>query len=305
MFWVATNTYLQEKPKPKVFAEDSIPCDKCGSIRSVKYGMSANKQVFKCKDCQHKFREPTLLKKAKFSPELVTLTLDLYFSGLSLRKIARNVNDHFEIELGATTIYNWIQKYIPVISSYVNSLKPQLSDTWHADELFVKMKGGETRKGEAGIAYLWNVMDRQSRFLIASKLSEHRDTAGAIQAFNEAIHNAHGQNPQQIHTDALRAYREGISQTFGLKVDHIAKCGINKPHTDNNRVERLNGTLRERVKVQRGWKSRKSAIAEGKRINYNFVKPHMALDGQTPAEKADMKIEGKNKWMRLLRLAES
>jgi putative transposase len=284
-FWVATNTYLQEKPKPKVFAEDTVVCDKCGSIRSVKYGMSANKQVFKCKDCQHKFREPTLLKKAKFSPELVTLTLDLYFSGLSLRKIARNVNDHFEIEIGVTTIYNWIQKYIPVISSYVNSLKPQLSDTWHADEVFVKMKGGETRKGEAGIAYLWNVMDRQSRFLIASKLSEHRDTQGAIQAFNEAIHNAHGQSPQQIHTDALRAYMEGISKTFGLKVDHIAKCGINKPHASNNRVERLNGTLRERVKVQRGWKSHKSAIAEGKRINYNFVKPHMALDGQRQQRK--------------------
>ena len=47
-------------------------------------------------------------------------------------------------------------------------------------------------------------MDKQSRFLIASKLSEHRDTEGAIQAFNEEIHNAHGQNPQLIHTDAWR-----------------------------------------------------------------------------------------------------
>jgi transposase-like protein len=87
---------------------------------------------------------------------------------LSLRKVARNINDHFNIEIGHTTIYNWIQKYIPVISNYVNLLKPQLGDTWHADELFIKMKGGETRKGESGIAYLWNVMDRQSRFLIAS-----------------------------------------------------------------------------------------------------------------------------------------
>lgn len=302
-FCVATNTYLHEKPKPQVFAEDSIQCDKCGSIRVVKYGISANKQVFKCKDCQHKFREPSLLKKAKFTPELVTLTLDLYFSGLSLRKIARNVNDHFNIELGASTIYNWIQKYIPIISNYVNSLKPQLGNTWHADELFVKMTGGETRKGNTGIAYLWNVMDRQSRFLIASKLSEHRDTEGAINAFNEAIHNAQGQTPKEIHTDALRAYREGIARTFGLKVDHIPKCGINKPHADNNRIERLNGTLRERVKVQRGWKSHKSAIAEGKRINYNFVKPHMALNGETPAKKAGLEVNGKNKWMDLLESA--
>ena len=54
-----------------------------------------------------------------------------------------------------------------------------------------------------------------------------------------------------IYTDALRAYRENILQTLGRKVDHIAKCGINRPHSNNNRVERLNGTLRERVKIQR------------------------------------------------------
>ena len=147
--WIATNTYLQEKPKPKVFAEDAIPCDRCGSIRVIQYGKSeAGKQTFYCKDCNHRFIQPTLLKKAKFTPELVTLTLDLYFSGLSLRKIARNVNDHFDLELGATTIYNWICKYVPIISEYVNSLTPQLSDTWHADEIFVKMHGGKTYKGK-------------------------------------------------------------------------------------------------------------------------------------------------------------
>ncbi len=78
----------------------------------------------------HKFRD-SLLKKIKFRPEIVTLTLDLYFSGLSLRKVARNINDHFNIELNYSTIYGWIQTYIPQISNYVNSLTPQLSESWH------------------------------------------------------------------------------------------------------------------------------------------------------------------------------
>ncbi len=94
-------------------------------------------------------------------------------------------------------------------------------------------------------------MDRESRFLIASKLLEKRDTNGAIQAINQAIHNSHGNLPQIVYTHALRAYREVISKTLGHKVDHVAKCVITKPHANNNRVERLNGTLRERVKVQR------------------------------------------------------
>jgi putative transposase len=289
----------KKESKPQIFAEDAIKCDSCGSIRIIKYGFDCGKQTYFCKECQHKFREPSILTKIKFTPELVTLCLDLYFSGLSLRKVARNVSDHFNIDLHHSTISDWIQRYIPKISEYVNSLVPQLSNQWHANELFVKMKGGETRKGNTGIAYLWNVMDRESRFLIASKLSEKRDINGAVQVFNEAIKNSHNNKPDVVYTDALRAYREGV-KTSGDKVEHVAKCGINKPHANNNRIERMNGTLRERVKVQRGWKSNKSAIAEGQRIFYNFVKHHQALDGKTPAETAG--IKGKDKWNDLMKL---
>jgi dissimilatory sulfite reductase (desulfoviridin) alpha/beta subunit len=66
------------------------------------------------------------------------------------------------------------------------------------------------------------------------------------------------------------------------------------------RVERLNGTLREITKVARGWKSGKTPIAEGQRIHYNFVKPHMALEGKTPAENAGLDVKG---WKKLLETA--
>ncbi|MDQ3969323.1 MAG: transposase, partial [Thermoproteota archaeon] len=55
--WIAVRTQLQNEPKPQVFAEDAIPCDRCGSIRTMRYGKSGNKQVFYCKDCHRKFRE--------------------------------------------------------------------------------------------------------------------------------------------------------------------------------------------------------------------------------------------------------
>jgi len=62
----------------------------------------------------------------------------------------------------------------------------------------------------------------------------------------------------------------------------------------------MNGRLRERIKVQRGWKSMQTQIAEGQRIQYNFVKPHMALQNQTPAQAAGVGVVSKNKWMELL-----
>lgn len=76
--------------------------------------------------------------------------------------------------------------------------------------------------------------------------------------------------PDAVNMDAHRSYREGVSKTFP-NVKDIAKCGVNKPHANNNRIERLNSTLREKVKVQRGWKCYETLLVEGKRIQYNFV----------------------------------
>lgn len=306
-FWIAARVELREEPKPKVFADDAVQCPKCGSIRVVKNGIKRKKQAYICRDCRHKFTEQSLIRGSKYTPEMVSLTLDLYFSGMSLRKIARTMNSHYGLKLGYATIYRWIQKFVPRIAEYANSLTPELSATWQADEVFVKMKGGEkeTQYKQMNMAYLWNVMDRGTRFLLASKLSKHRDDSGAIGGMLEAKKNAHDSQPETIFTDGHRSYNEGISYAWfnGQKPKHIAKAGIRKPNATNNRIERLNGTLRERVKVQRGWKTMTTPLAEGARIHYNFVKPHQALAGQTPAERAGVGVQGENKWLVLLRNA--
>ena len=187
--------------------------------------------------------------------------------------------------MGSTSIYRWIQRFVPMISDYAQSLTPELSETWHADELFVKMKGGENEK--------------------ASKVSKSRDVGGASRAFMEARKNAGQSQPERILTDGLDKYKEGIAFGFAgvQKPEHVARMGVGKPHANNNRVERLNGTLRERVKVQRGWKSHDSKIAEGQRLHYSFVRPHSALEGQTPAERAGIDVMGDNKTLGLLRNA--
>jgi len=41
-------------------------------------------------------------------------------------------------------------------------------------------------------------------------------------------------------------------------------------------------------------------LAEGQRIGYNFVKPHMALEGKTPAQAAGLHVKG---WKELLELS--
>ena len=45
----------------------------------------------------------------------------------------------------------------------------------------------------------------------------------------------------------------------------------------------------------------KTPLAEGARIHYNFVKPHSALEGQTPAERAGIGLNERDKWLVLLK----
>jgi hypothetical protein len=46
-FWIAAQVELNQEPKPKVFSEDAIQCPKCASVRVLKYGFDAEKQIFK------------------------------------------------------------------------------------------------------------------------------------------------------------------------------------------------------------------------------------------------------------------
>jgi hypothetical protein len=57
---------------------------------------------------------------------------------------------------------------------------------------------------------------------------------------------------------------------------------------NNNLIERLNGTVRERTKVMRGMKTVESsgAILDGWVVHYNHFRPHMGLKNQTPAQAA-------------------
>jgi putative transposase len=68
-------------------------------------------------------------------------------------------------------------------------------------------------------------------------------------------------------------------------------------------MERMNGEIRDREKTMRGLKVENTPILPGLQLYHNFVRPHEALNGQTPAEKAGIKIEGENKFLTLIQNA--
>ena len=71
----------------------------------------------------------------------------------------------------------------------------------------------------------------------------------------------------------------------------------------NNKMERLNGEIRDREKTFRGLKTPDSPILKGYQIFHNYVRPHEGLGGRTPSEAAGVKVEGEDKWKTLIQNA--
>ena len=72
---------------------------------------------------------------------------------------------------------------------------------------------------------------------------------------------------------------------------------------NNNIQERWNGEFRDREKTYRGLKKETSPSLAGFRIYHNFIRPHMGLQGSTPARMAGMQINGSDKWRTLIQNA--
>ena len=71
---------------------------------------------------------------------------------------------------------------------------------------------------------------------------------------------------------------------------------------NNNKMEHLNGEIRQREKTMRGLKRKDTPILKGYQIFHNYIREHEGLDGKTPAEMANLDLNlGQNKWLSLIR----
>lgn len=281
---------------------EKFMCRFCGSENIEKHGMRYNKngskQRYRCKECNKRFVVNDGFSKMKYSPEIITQALDLYFKGLSFRK----VKDHFEQFLNRkihhTTVLTWIEKYTTIIDCYVRDLKPELSGIWHTDEMMIRA-GGKW-------SWLWYTMDKNTRFMVANLISNTRTVKDARNLFKIAKKHGHGK-PDVMVTDGLQSYNDAFKREFYTQKSpqskHVRNAGVRKK-VNNNVVERLNNTVRERDKVMRGMQNNDTAtvLMNGFRNYYNVLRPHMGIDNRTPAEMAGLNLElGRNKIQNLIK----
>jgi transposase-like protein len=290
---VQTNRVLQE-----VNIEN---CRYCGSSNLKKDGIRRNKagdiQKFYCRDCHHYFTINIGFERMKHNPQAVTSAMQLYFSGESLRNTQKSLR-LLGVQVSHKTIYMWIKKYITLMKNYVETFKPNVSDTWRADELCVKIRGD--------MKYVFALMDDETRFWIAQEVAETKFTHDARSLFQMG-RQLMGKKPMVLITDGLHAFHDAYKKEFWAqrleeRTEHIRHVTLRGEH-NNNKMERMNGEVRDREKTMRGLKIDDTPILQGYQIFHNYIRPHEGLEGKTPAEACGIKVEGKNKWLTLIQNA--
>ena len=219
-------------------------CPICASEQIVKHGVRHNRsgdiQRYTCDSCGRWFVVNLGFERMKASPQIVTSAMQLYFTGESLRNVQKFLKLQ-GVSVSHVAVYKWIAKYTALMEKYLDQIKPQVSDTWRADELYLKIKGN--------MKYLFAMMDDETRFWIAQEVADSKyqyDARRLLQKARDAI----GRKPKTLITDGLQSYHEAWrkeyytmkKETCTMHIRHVRFQG----DMNNNKMERLNGEIRTR-----------------------------------------------------------
>jgi len=276
-------------------------CPKCHAEDIKKHGIRHNKhaslQKFQCKACGYWFTVNLGFEGMHATPEIITSAMQLYFTGESFRGV-RNFLKLQGVKFSHQAVYDWVKKYTALMERYLDEITPQVGDTWRTDELYVKIKGN--------MKYLFAMMDDETRFRIAQMVSEHKGSGDVRPMFREAQERA-GKKPKVLISDgaynfAIANRKEWWTRYADNRTEHVAEIRLGG-QVHNNKMERQNGEWRDREKVMRSLKREDSPIIGGMQIFHNYLRPHMGLNGKTPAEAAGIQVQGENKWLTIIQNA--
>ena len=290
-------------------------CPKC-KVESKKDGYRITKnrgaiQRYRCKVCSYRFIDKDGFFRMRNNPNKITLCLDLFYRGISTRKIQEHLKAFYPHNSNNATIYRWIVRYSKVISKFTDRIKVRTGSEIQMDEMEYHRR--KSHKAKKGIDRNWFIdsVCPETKFLVASNYVKSRNKK-QIKRVLEQIKDKSDDNIKVITTDGFMAYQKVVRKTFGYdkhkrKYNIIHKKVIaSRDEGFNYPIERLHNSLRARTKTFRGFHgSIESAnvIMKGLAIYYNFITKHQAINCCPYEMATNLKLNSENKWLELINLA--
>ena len=296
--------------------EKEIKCRFCGSHNFIKKGFRKTQnrgkiQKYLCRECNKFFVLDNGFFKMKNAPQKITLCLDLFYKGVSTRRIQEHLQAFYPHNSSHMSIYRWVLKYAKQISKFTDNLRLNVGAEIQIDEVeYHRRKSHKQKLGNEKNWFIDSICPK-TKFMIASNYFKSRNMDD-IKSIIKDIKNKTENQVKVITSDGWLAYPMAIQKVYGFS-NKTHKVNINHHIVNGSRgdgfnypVERLHNSLRQRTQNFRGFHgSVESAklILKGFEIYYNFIRKHQTL-GKTPSELAtDIKLENPNKWLELIRLS--
>ena len=245
-----------------ILHKQSVVCKYCSSPNIVKYGTFQGMQRYFCKNCRRKFADNDALPKMKTPVWIISLTLNSYYNGKSLGAIQKEINQRHGAYYAQSSIYNWIMRFSEQAALQAKTFKPVTGDRW-----FLSITPVITGKRRL---YFLDIFDMNSRFLLASQLSETLTPAEIINLINSTGFETQIISQRQV-TIMLS---DALSQTKLELINEASRQFINIifKQAELVSIKEFNAPLKKRNKVVHNYKSMKKAqtLTAAWRLHYNF-----------------------------------
>src|SRR6185312_13594431 len=244
---------LRETIKKEIVIQPvtTLSCCYCNSENIVKKAIRHNKngdiQRYLCKECGKRFSFNIGFDKMHATPQMITSAIQLYFTGESFRNI-KNFLKLQGVNISHVTVYKWLGKYRSLMNTYLEKIKPDVGQAWRTDELYLKIKGNTK--------YLYALMDNETRFWIAQQVADTKNTADITPLFKKGKEVAETR-PNTLISDGAPNFHTAFNRELYTnkwpRTRHINHIRLQGDH--NNKMERMNGEIREREDHERTQES--------------------------------------------------
>ncbi|MEK6861192.1 MAG: DDE-type integrase/transposase/recombinase [Nanoarchaeota archaeon] len=206
----------------------------------------------------------------RFNLKTITMSIDMYLSNLSSRKMQNQLNRHFSIKASHMTILDWVRRYSLKVHKFVEKLGYNLGDNFYADETKINRLGYRDN--------FWACVDLETRIITGTHYSATTNIKEATVFIQKSISKG---KPKYIQTDSAQFYPKAFRKLFysnkigGLVVEHKIQ-NVRRTKIRNYRIETVIMKIKDRVHDFRGLKALWSApiIMAGLTIQHNFIEPH-------------------------------
>ena len=282
-----------------------LVCNFCKSENIVKKGFRETEnrgkiQRYLCRNCKRSFCIDEGFYRMRNSNDKITQAIDLYFSNLSSRKVRNHFKRHRPDNCSHVTVLDWCRRYVLKVTNYINTLQPQLSGKFYADETEIDCEGRNN--------IFWVNVDWDSRYINATHYNTCTQDLEEATEFMKKIKQSK-KLPKYIQTDAGVFYPTAFTKIFysRYKENRVEHKIINHSKTGkyNVRIETVFMKIKDRVDDFRGLKALWSApiLLQGIILQHNFIENHTTT-GQLSCELVGLKLDcGVNRWLGMIKLS--